>query len=337
LKKERKKNRLRAALRLILWIFLAQFILINISAALYAWKFTHLYPASEATTQSSPQNFFSKTWYLFSGPRFYQQPHASKPGTYENIQLKTDSDIPIEAWYDQWNNPDSSARGTVILFHGLMGNKSTVLEQAEEFRKWGFNVLLVDARAHGQSGGKTTTIGYREAEEVKLAYDLVKQKGESIIFLWGFSMGAVQIMKAVSDHELKPAGIILEMPFLSLQSHIKNRVRSMGFPKQPIGFFITSWIGLQRGFNGPGFTTLTYAKKINCPVLLQYGSRDQLVTPGEREEIYQSFSSKDKKMVIYNDANHESFLQKDGVLWRKEVGSFLERLISGSSPVYPQE
>jgi alpha-beta hydrolase superfamily lysophospholipase len=325
LKKERKKNRLRAALRLVLWVLLVQFVLINVSAALYAYKFTHLYPAEEAAAQSSPGNFFSKTWYLFSGPRYYKLPCADKPNAYDSISLKANNDLSIEAWYAKWNTPDSFAYGTVILFHGLMGNKSTVLHQAEQFRGWGFNVLLLDARAHGHSGGTITTIGYQESEEVKLAYDLVKARGDSTIFLWGFSMGAVQIMKAVADHNLKPAGIILEMPFLSLQSHIKNRIKTMGFPGQPFGFFITSWIGLQAGFNTFSFNTLTYAEKINSPVLLQYGSRDQLVKPGETETIYRHISSKDKKLVVYDDANHESFLQKDPALWRKEVSMFLEK------------
>lgn len=323
MKKERKKSRLRSVFRFILWILLVQVILINISAALYAYKFTHLYPAEQAALESPPDNIFAKTWQLFSAPRFYKQLMKEKPVGYETIQLKTGNDISIEAWYNKWNTPDSSANGTVILFHGLSGNKTTVIHEAEEFRNWGYNVLLIDTRGHGNSGGETTTIGYRESEEVKMAWDYLKGKGEQKIFLWGFSMGAVQIMKAISDHDLQPAGIILEMPFLTLQSHVKNRVRSLGFPKQPFGFFITFWIGAQRGFNGFSFNTVTYAQKIHCPVLLQYGSRDQLVTRDQANRIYEAVASTDKKIVIYDDANHESFLQKDPVVWRKEVGSFL--------------
>jgi uncharacterized protein len=235
----------------------------------------------------------------------------------------TKNDLPIEAWNTGWNSTDSSSKGTVLLFHGLSGNKSKVLQEAEEFRGWGFNVMLVDARSHGGSGGKTTSIGYHESEEVKLAYDYVTQKGEKTIFLSGYSMGAVQIMKAVAEYDLHPAGIIPEMPFLSLQSHIGNRVKGLGFPKQPLSFFITFWIGAERGFNGFGLNMLTYAKKIHCPVLLQYGSDDHLVTQEEAKRIYQAVASTHKKMVIYTGASHESFLQKDPVLWRKEVSAFL--------------
>jgi alpha-beta hydrolase superfamily lysophospholipase len=290
---------------------------------MYAYKFTHLYPAEEAPTQKVSENIFAKTWRLFSAPRFYKQPQSEKPADYDTVHLATSNGLAIEAWYNKWNNPDSSAKGTVLLFHALSGNKSRILPEAEEFRRWGYNVMLVDARSHGNSAGQTTTIGYRESEEVKLAYDFIKQKGEKTIILWGFSMGAVQIMKAVAEYDLQPAGIIPQMPFLSLQSHIKSRIKSLGFPRQPFSFFITFWIGAERGFNGFGFNMLTYAKKIHCPVLLQYGSKDQLVPQEDAKRIYEAVSSVNKRMVVYDGANHESFLQKDPVLWRNEVSAFL--------------
>ena len=91
-----------------------------------------------------------------------------------------------------------------------------MLSEAAEFRYLKFDVLLVDFRAHGNSEGNTTTIGYREAEDLKLAYDWVTNRGEKNIYLWGTSMGAVVVAKAINDYSLKPAGIILEMPFRSM-------------------------------------------------------------------------------------------------------------------------
>jgi alpha-beta hydrolase superfamily lysophospholipase len=60
-------------------------------------------------------------------------------------------------------------------------------------------------------------------------------------------------------------------------------------------------------------------------VLMQHGSRDQLAPINEAESIYNAIAAKNKKLVVYEGANHESFLQRDPVLWRKEVESFLER------------
>jgi uncharacterized protein len=324
MKNGKSRRRLRSIITWTLWILLFQFLLINISAALYAYKLTHLrIPTDETFTKPVSKNIFAKTWRLFSGPVFYKQKLSAVPGfPFTTVILKTKNEISIEAWYGK---ADSASKGTVILFHGLMWNKGQVLDEAIAFRKLGYNVMMPDVRNHGNSGGNVTTIGYRESEEVKLAYDYVQQQGEKNTFLWGASLGAVEIIKAVSEYPLQPSGIIIEMPFLSLQSHLEGRARILGFPEQPFGFLTTFWIGAEQGFNGLGFKMTKYAKNINCPVLMQYGEKDQLVLTYETDAIYQSIAAKNKKLVMYEGALHESFLRKDPVNWQREVSAFLKK------------
>src|SRR5258705_11080307 len=238
------------------------------------------------------------------------------------VNLKTQKEIPIEAWF--WKT-DSLPKGTVILFHGFTGNKGMVLDEANAFRSFGYNVMLVDLRSHGNSGSKTTTIGYKESEEVGLAYDYVKRGGEKKIFLWGASMGAVAVIKAINEFHLEVSGIIIEMPFLSLQSHLEGRARYLGFPRQPFGFLTSFWIGAEHGFNGLGFRTSKYAKNIKCPVLMQYGEKDELVLRYETDEIFSSIPVANKKLILYDQAGHESFLGRDPALWKSEIDSFLRR------------
>jgi alpha-beta hydrolase superfamily lysophospholipase len=208
-----------------------------------------------------------------------------------------------------------------------MGNKSFVMQQALEFIDRGYNVLLPDTRGHGKSGGNRTSFGYHESEEVKLAVDHIRSQGEKNIFLWGISMGAVEIMKAVAENDMKISGLILEMPFGSLQSHVKSRLHNMKFPKQPLGFLITFWIGVERGFNGIAYKTDEYAKKIKCPVLLQYGTNDQLVSREETDNIYNAFSSTNKKLILYYGARHESLLNYDSPRWRYEIDEFFKSIV----------
>ena len=73
------------------------------------------------------------------------------------------------------------------MFHGHGSSKSKLLDEAAFMKKSGYNVFLIDLRAHGGSDGNTCTIGYREAEDVKLAYDFVRSQGEKNIVLWGIS------------------------------------------------------------------------------------------------------------------------------------------------------
>jgi alpha-beta hydrolase superfamily lysophospholipase len=222
---------------------------------------------------------------------------------------------------------DSAARGTVILFHGLTMNKGRLLQEAGEFHYWGYHVLLVDFRAHGNSEGKTTSLGWRESEEVKLAYEFIRAKGETNIFLAGFSMGAVAILKAIPEFTLKPSGIILEMPFGSLQDHLRGRARTIGFggfPERPFAFFTSFWMGVRLGYSGWGFRMKKFAEQVQAPVLLQWGDEDRLTLRRETESIFNAFPGSDKKWVIYKGADHQRLLDYDPALWRSEVGRFLD-------------
>ncbi len=322
--KQNFKQKLRSSLRWLGWVLLVQFVLINISAAFYAHKYAHFYTNPAVGTNFSKENVFQKTWRLFTGPKFPKSAIYEKPSfPFETVYLTTKNETKIEAWYGK---SDSTAVGTVILFHGLSQNKTAKLSEVYEFRYQGYNVMMVDFRSHGNSEGNTTTVGFRESEEVKLAYDYAVKKGDQPIFLWGTSMGAVAIAKAVADYDIKPAGVILEMPFASLQSHLRARVRSngfSGFPEKPFAFLVTCWTGIERGYNGFKFKTDKYAAKINCPVLLQWGERDNTVLKYETDKVFKAIASNNKKLVIYENADHESFLQADPIKWRNEVEHFL--------------
>ncbi len=313
------KKRASSILRWIGWVLLVQFVLINISASLYAYKLTHFY--NDPPDDNSSSNVFTKSWKLFTGPRYAKSAITDVPAfQYDTISLQTKKGIRIDTWFGR---TDSLPKGSVILFHGLTVSRSSLIDEANEFRYEGYNIMMVDFRAHGNSGGNTTTIGSRESEEVKLAFDYLQTKGEKNIFLYGSSMGAVAICKAVSQYQLKPAGVILDMPFQSLQGYLKGKARILGFPKQPFAFLTTFWISVERGFNGFQHTTTRYAQNIHCPVLFQWGSLDNLVLRDDINNIYEAIASTKKKLVIYEGAQHESFLRKDPLKWRIEVERFL--------------
>jgi alpha-beta hydrolase superfamily lysophospholipase len=322
-KQKMAKRRLPSFIRWILWVLLVQFVLINIMAGLYAHRLTHFYNDPSLASSTISGNIFTKTWKLFTGPKQPRTYITERPVfPYDTVILTTKKGLKIEAWYSA---VDSAAKGTVILFHGIIINKGRLIDEAYEFRYWGYNVMMVDFRGHGGSEGNTTTIGVRESEEVKLAYDYVTQKGGKNIVLFGTSMGAVAVAKAISDYSLQPSGVILEMPFQSLQTYLKGRARILGFPQQPFAFLTTFWVGAERGFNGYKHNTIHYAKNIKCPVLVQCGAKDAFVLLHESEAVYNAIPSVHKKLVIYETAQHESFLRNDQKKWRIEVEEFLKR------------
>jgi hypothetical protein len=95
MEKQSRKRKTPSLVRWIFWVLLVQFILFNISAALYAYKFTHLNDDPALRNKSQGHNIFVKTW------RLYQRTQAAQIRNniiapvfnYDTITLKTEKGI----------------------------------------------------------------------------------------------------------------------------------------------------------------------------------------------------------------------------------------------------
>ena len=78
--------------------------------------------------------------------------------------------------------------------HGITSNRASnnSLGIARRLREHGYNLLLFDQRAHGESGGERISGGYHERRDLGGAIDFLKSQGvlESSIGVLGASMGA---------------------------------------------------------------------------------------------------------------------------------------------------
>lgn len=265
-------------------------------------------------------NLLKKTWWLMVGrkqPKSEISQHPVIP--FDTMKLAIDKDQLVSCWYIK----SAASKGTVIMFHGLNSEKSYLLPEAYAFHEMGFNVMMVDFRGHGESYGHSTSIGVDEIAEVRLAYERIRGLGENNLILYGMSLGATTIAKAIHDHGLKPDKVIMDMPFDRLQDHFKSRAKLIGFPGEPFAFFVTGWTGIEHGYWGYGHQTSDYVRKIDSPVLLQWGERDKLVTEFETRRIFDNIPSGAKRLVVYGTAGHSSLLQNDELRWKEVMREFV--------------
>lgn len=292
----------------------------NIVAFFHAYKFTHFVSENHTKTKSPEKlNSFDKIKTLLLGVNNPRPINAIKPDKYSTLELQ--SNKKIECWYLNNGNSDS-IKGTVILFHGYSGEKSSMLDKAEEFEELNYDVLLVDFMGSGGSEGNQTTLGFKEAEEVKTAYEYLINRGEKNIYLFGTSMGSVAIMKGIADYDLKPKGIIIECPFGSMYKTTCARFKIMNAPTFPMAGLLVFWGGVQNNFWALGHNPTEYAKKINCPTLLLYGEQDKNVSRQEIDEIYLNLKGR-KKLRTYELAGHENYLIKYKEQWTTDINNFL--------------
>ncbi len=306
--------------RFLIKLLLILLILMNGIAFMHAYKFTHFSTSALTKTAGSRLTTTDKVRVLFTGidqpkPRNGQLP--SSP--FETIELKSNKKIQC------WLIRTGAAKGTIILFHGYGGEKSSMLDKAEVFLNMGYNTLLVDFMGAGGSEGTQTTIGYKEAEEVRTCYEFLRSQGESNIHLFGTSMGAVAIMRAISEYQLQPASIMIECPFGSMYKTVVARFRMFGVPAFPMAGLLLFWGSVQNGFWAFAHNPATYAQEIKCPTLLLYGEQDPKVNREEIDEIYGNLKGK-KQLVTYPLAGHENYLLQYEAEWKRDISSFLKAL-----------
>lgn len=312
----KRKNKIS---RVLIVLCLCTFLLLNLIAIFHAYKFTHFsQTAIHKTKEPEKIEGIEKIKALVFGVNNPKPQNIIKPsGIYETLVL--DGPPKIECWEVKVPN----AKGSVILFHGYGAEKSSMLDKAEAFQNLGYNTLLVDFMGSGNSEGSQTTVGYKEAEQVKRCFNYEANKGEKNIFLFGTSMGAVAIMKALNDYPINPKAVILECPFGTMYQTVCARFRLMHVPTFPMAGLLVFWGGVQNGFWAFSHNPVNYAKKIDCPTLLMYGIKDDKVSMPETQEIFKNLSG-DKKLLTFPNAAHENYLIQYKNEWTKEVKEFLE-------------
>lgn len=312
---------LKKFLKSIGYILLGIFLLLNVMAIFHAYKFTHFYAGIIPAKKPEQMSFSEKAAAIFVGVKYSKSKVVdSFEVKHSTITLRTKDSIRLESWYAK---ADSNARGTIVMFHGHGSNKSAIIKEATAFHEMGWNVLMTDFRAHGNSDGETCTIGYDESKDVKAAYDYIKAGGEKNIVLWGISLGAATILSAIDQFNIKPNKLILEMPFGTLQEGVKGKLRMMHIPIEPMSTLLTFWGGVEQRNWGFDFRPQDFASKVNCPVLLQWGLNDPRVTQTETNTIFKHLASHDKLLMVYVKSGHQSLCKNENAKWVSTVGGFL--------------
>lgn len=309
-------------LKRIGYTLLIIFLLVNIIAAFHAYKFTHFYSNAAPIKKPEQMSVGEKLKAIFFGIRYPKSKVVDSLGLqHDTVLLKTADSLQLESWYAKHD----SAKGTILMFHGHGSNKSGIIAEARKLYDMGYHVLLTDFRAHGNSEGNTTSIGIYESRDVKVAYDYIVSKGEKNIIIWGISMGAATALKAIDEFGIKPNKLILEMPFGSLHSAVQGRMKTMGLPAEPLSTLLTFWGGAEIGSWAFSHRPDEYAKKVNCPVLLQWGAGDQRVTEDETNSLFSNISSHEKVMIKYLQSGHESLFKKETGKWVSVMSFFLNK------------
>ena len=144
------QTKTRRRLRKFGFAILFSFLLLNLAAITQAYHLTHFYEHGTVNSISDQtSNIWGQIKVALIGLKQEKLVGALPDSAYTSIRLKTVDGLMLDAWSIKVVHP----KGTVVIFHGHGSEKSANLSQSNTFNQFGFSTLLVDFRAHGQSGG----------------------------------------------------------------------------------------------------------------------------------------------------------------------------------------
>ena len=301
-------------------LFIVLAVLANVVAFNHSYRLTHFSTSeNERTEKIEALSAFGKLKTVLLGVKIPRPIDTIFPTqTFETVYFK--SDLKLESWLIENSQP----KGVVLMFHGFASSKSGVLRYANEFYKAGYTTLLTDLRGNGGSEGHQCTIGFKEAKDVKASIEFIRKRfPNQKIILFGTSMGAASIMKAVEAYEIVADQIILECPFGSMRQTTKARFDAMGIPSFPFTDMLLFYGSIQNGFNAWQHSPETYANNIETPTLLLYGTKDPRVSRAEIDRIFENLKGP-KTLGIMENSGHEIYLNDDDLAWKSSVFDFLD-------------
>lgn len=191
----------------------------------------------------------------------------------------------------------------------------------------GFNVLLVDQRAHGKSEGKCLTFGIKERYDCLTWINyVISRAGDSCkIALYGMSMGAATVLMAAgSELPKNVACIVADCGYTSPKAIIKKVIREMHYPVFPTYALVRLGGMLFGGFDIEEYSAVQAMEKCDIPVLFIHGADDRFVPCDMGRENHRHCRAEGKKLLIVPNAGHGMSYMSDKRAYLGTVSEFLK-------------
>ncbi|MBQ9414241.1 MAG: alpha/beta hydrolase [Clostridia bacterium] len=218
---------------------------------------------------------------------------------------------------------DGRCSRTVVLLHGYRSLPYYQLAaQSVFFYQNGFNLLLITQRAHGESGGKRSTLGLKERDDL-LSWLAFLDGKTSEVLLYGSSMGAATVAYASDRLPDTVKGMVLDCGFTSPYDQLLWDCRKRHLPAHallPIMRLLGQWV-LREDIRRQ---TTDALKNTTVPALFVQGGADQTVKP-EQTEKNRAACASDNTVVLVPQARHMTAFLDDPASVKAHLTAFINK------------
>ncbi|HBM3452498.1 TPA: alpha/beta hydrolase [Listeria innocua] len=225
----------------------------------------------------------------------------------------------------------SPSNTTIILAHGYRG-KSGKVEMAGLARmynqKFGYNVLMPDARAHGESEGKNIGFGWPERKDyVQWTKQVLNKNGDDTeIVLHGVSMGSSTVLMTSAEKLPKQVkSIIADCGYTSMDAELSYQLKTMfHLPKFPIIPTASLINKVKEGFFFSEASAINAVAETDLPIFYIHGDSDAFVPTSMVEELCDATKSYKEKWVV-KGAEHGQAFTVEPETYEEKVRQFLTK------------
>lgn len=250
-------------------------------------------------------------------------------GTYQGPHGK-------EIFYQAWT-PGESPRGILLIVHGLKEHSGRYVNLVDYFVPAGFAIYGFDLPGHGRSAGTRTYI--QKFQDYVDVLQNFSQKVRDLhprtpVFLYGHSLGTLISLALLLEDQTNFRGAILSGPLFTIPEETSPLLISLGkilstllpklrvlpidveaisrdpnvikeYREDPLVFQGNTTARLGAEMMKAIQKVQDRAHEIKLPILILQGGLDRLVDPLAAESLFQTVSSPDKTLKVYEGYFHE--------------------------------
>jgi len=128
-----------------------------------------------------------------------------------------------------WFFPGFRGAPTIILCHGYESSRGELLTLESALQDHQYNVFIFDFAGHGANSG-ISTLGYREADEVRGAVNLLATRNDvdpARFGLWGYNLGAYAALRE-AENDKRIRALVLDSVYDQPKQMLKVGVERNG-------------------------------------------------------------------------------------------------------------
>lgn len=259
-----------------------------------------------------------------------------------------DTQIYFQSWL-----PERDPKAILLIVHGLAEHSGRYMNLVNHFLPLGYAVHGFDHPGHGRSDGSRVYVERFEdyTDTLKIYFDRIRSGRP--VFLIGHSMGGLIGAVYLVDHQRELAGAVLSGPAVKVPDKITPTIvligrmlsalvprfgllglEAEGVCRDPavVQAYVSDPL-VHRGkvtarlaaemLKAMQFVSIQ-ANQITLPIMIVQGSADRLVDAGGARMLYDTVSSADKEIRVYDGFYHEVFNEPDRERVLRDVERWIE-------------